>query len=371
MKSIFTAAAAAAIALAAAAREQTTLWKDGDDGVAKYRIPALCTATNGDLVAVCDARRDNIGDLNAFQPIWIVCRRSSDGGATWTRSVPTWKWPWNDSEKWSGSDPSFIVDASTGKIFLFYNVWKWEDVKCWDNNVYRFFVQESSDCGATWSEPREISRDISFAGRGWNFGGPRSAGGMIFITSGSGMQLRDGTLMHTIVRVGYAGRPGEVALFGSPDHGATWRAYGNPAVCGDECKFMELADGTWMINSRWRSGGREIHRSRDGGATWTSAFDTGLVDPQCNGQIIRYPLPGGGSVLLFSNCKSPNRRHNLHVRTSRDEGATWSEGVAVERAGAAYSDMSVLKDGRLGVIFEGAGYSTIRFCTLKPEEFLR
>ena len=91
------------------AGEKTVLWKNGEGGIAVYRIPALCTAPNGDLVAVCDARRDNIGDLNAFQPINIVCRRSSDGGKTWTPSEPTWTWPWTDTDKWSGSDPSFIV----------------------------------------------------------------------------------------------------------------------------------------------------------------------------------------------------------------------------------------------------------------------
>ena len=65
-------AAVAAVGAAFAANEKTTLWKNGENGIAVYRIPALCTAPNGDLVAVCDARRDNIGDLNAFQPINIV-----------------------------------------------------------------------------------------------------------------------------------------------------------------------------------------------------------------------------------------------------------------------------------------------------------
>ena len=51
-----------------AVSEQTTLWKNGDGGVAVYRIPALCTAPNGDLLAVCDARKNHGGDLNTSQP---------------------------------------------------------------------------------------------------------------------------------------------------------------------------------------------------------------------------------------------------------------------------------------------------------------
>jgi len=160
---------------ALAVSEQTTLWKNGDGGIAVYRIPAICTAPNGDLVAVCDARSRNGGDLNIYQPINISCRRSSDNGATWSDPVNTWTWRWDEEEQWSGSDPSLIVDETTGTIFLFYNVWEWKHQK----DIYQFFVQESKDNGATWSKPRDISKDIAF--EGWNFGGMRGQGGFIFI----------------------------------------------------------------------------------------------------------------------------------------------------------------------------------------------
>jgi len=345
------------VALAAAvgfAGEKTVLWKGGDGGIAVYRIPALCTAPNGDLVAVCDARRDNGGDLNAFQPIHIVCRRSSDGGKTWTPSVPTWTWPWTDADKWSGSDPSLIVDVQAKKIFLFYNVWHWKNPDGSDRlgNVYRFYVQESSDDGKTWSKPRDITKDVSFPE--WPFGKAHNADGFIFISSGSGIQTKDGTLLHTLVHVNDGN-----ALFGSPDHGKTWRAYGKPVKHGDECKVVELKDGSWMINSRWRGGGRQIHVSKDRGMTWKSRYDTALEDPKCNAQIMRH-----GDRLLFSNCKSPTRRELLHLRVSRDEGATWSDGLCIEPKGAAYSDMAILPNGDVGVIYEGAGYNTIVFTTV-------
>ena len=338
------------------------LFKSNDaiEGVksAVYRIPALCTAPNGDLVVVCDARRLNGGDLNAFQPINIVCRRSSDGGRTWTEGASTWNWPWTDNDKWSGSDPSLIVDAEAKKIFLLYNVWHWRNPDGSDRwgNVYRFYVQESSDNGKTWSQPRDISQDIAFPE--WPFGKAHNAGGFIFMTSGSGMQASDGTLLHTIVHVGDGN-----ALFGSEDHGRTWKAFGKPAKNGDECKVVELSDGSWMINSRWRGGGRQIHVTKDRGATWESRYDAALADPECNAQIMR-----GGKALLFSNCNSPNRRHNLYVRASADDGKTWNKGVCVEPMGAAYSDICLLPDGRLGVVYEGAGYDTIKFTTVSLKD---
>ncbi len=341
-------AAAAAASAMAAVSPKTVLWKDGDCGVAKYRIPALCTAPNGDLVAVCDARRDHGGDLNTSQPINITVRRSSDGGKTWTAPVYTWTWKWTDNEHWAGSDPSFIVDAKAKKIFLLYNVWESRR----HHGVFQFYVQESADNGKTWSRPRDISRDIAF--EGWPFGKPQAKGGFIFITSGSGIQTKDGTLLHTIVHVNDGN-----ALIGSTDGGKTWRAIGKPVKCGDECKVVELSDGSWMINSRWRGGGRQIHVTKDRGETWESRYDTTLADPQCNAQIMRY-----GKVLLFSNCKSPNRRALLHLRASTDDGATWTDGVCIEPGGAAYSDMTVMPNGDIAIAYEGAGYSTINFVTL-------
>lgn len=357
MKHLTISALAAFAAFASfAVSDVNTLWRSGDNDIKSYRIPALCTAPNGDLVAACDARRNNGGDLNVYQPINISIRRSSDDGATWTEPVNSWTWQWDDAEKWSGSDPSLIVDKEANKIFLFYNVWKWEDVENADNNVYRFYVQESSDNGATWSQPRDISADIAFPE--WPFGKPRNANGFIFITSGSGIQTTDGTLLHTIVHVGDGN-----ALFGSEDHGKTWKSFGHPVKCGDECKVVELKDGAWMINSRWGGGGRQIHVTRNGGRTWTSHYDSQLADPQCNAQIMRY-----GRVMLFSNCKSPTRRALLHLRTSLDDGATWSDGVCVCPEGAAYSDITVLKSGDIGVLYEGSGYATINFVTVPRAE---
>ena len=342
---------------AGGAGRKVTLWKDGDGGIAKYRIPALVTAPNGDLVAACDARKSHGGDLNSGQPINISVRRSADNGETWSNAVYSYEWPFDGKEKWSGSDPSMIVDSEAKKIFLFYNVW---NIGAGDR-VYRFYVQESCDNGKTWSKPRDISQDIAF--EGWPFGKSDQAGGFIFISSGSGIQTKDGTLLHTLVHVGDGN-----LLFGSPDHGKTWKSYGRPVSPGDECKVVELNDGAWMINSRWHGGGRQIHISRDRGETWTSRYDQKLTDPQCNAQLMAFGAEG--KVLLFSNCKSAGR-NNLHLRASIDGGQTWSEGVAIEPGEAAYSDITVLKDGKtIGCLYEGAGYSTIDFVAIPVAEIM-
>ena len=75
-----------------------------------------------------------------------------------------------------------------------------------------------------------------------------------------------------------------------------------------------------------------------------------------------------GNMLLFSNCKSPNRRALLYIRASADDGKTWSDGLCIEPKGAAYSDICVLPGRRLGVIYEGAGYATINFTTISLKD---
>ena len=347
MKNIIMSAVVASLSAVSAWAQNSdplTLWKKGDAGVAVYRIPALCTAPNGDLVAACDARKNHGADLNSGQPINISIRRSTDNGKTWTDPVNSWTWQYDNEAHWAGSDPSFIVDAKTKTIFLFYNVWESKGNK----GVFQFWVQESKDNGATWSKPRDISKDIAFDG--WPFGDPK---GFIFISSGSGIQTKNGWLLHTLVHVGDGN-----ALFGSKDHGKTWQPIGKPVTCGDECKVVELNNGAWMINSRWKGGGRQIHVSKNKGQSWESRYDTTLTDPQCNAQIMRY-----GKVLLFSNCNAKGRS-NVTLRASADDGKTWSKGIVICAGGSAYSDITILKSGDIGVLYESAGYGGLDFVTV-------
>lgn len=335
--------------------EVQTLWHKGDNGIAIYRIPAICTAPNGDIVTACDARKRHGGDLDACQEINISIRRSADNGKTWTEPVNSWTWDWNENEHWAGSDPSFIVDMKTKKIFLFYNVWECKNQ--W--GIYKFFVQESSDNGKSWSKPRDISKDIAHPD--WPFGKNRKEGAFIFISSGSGIQTKDGVLLHTLVRVGVGN-----LLFGSTDHGKTWKAIGNPTKGGDECKVVELANNDLMINSRCGGRKRLIHISKDHGKTWESHFDTTLVDPGCNAQIMRYGK-AEKQILLFSNCYAGGRS-NVTLRASKDDGVTWNSGITICPGGSAYSDITILKDKSIGVLYEGAGYATIDFVVVPFED---
>ena len=52
--------------------------------VSCYRIPALVTATNGDLLVAIDERIPSCNDLLGSRDINIVIRRSQDNGHSWS-----------------------------------------------------------------------------------------------------------------------------------------------------------------------------------------------------------------------------------------------------------------------------------------------
>ena len=115
-----------------------------------------------------------------------------------------------------------------------------------------------------------------------------------------------------------------------------------------------------MVNSRVnKAGKRHVHISDDEGKTWTSAPDNNLIDPSCNGSIIRYTSKADGydkDRLIFSNAKHTTDRVNLAIRISYDEGKTWSEGKIINPGSSAYSDLTILENGDIAVFYEAEGH---------------
>ena len=160
-------------------------------------------------------------------------------------------------------------------------------------------------------------------------------------------------------------------LFESDDHGETWSFISTAITPGDESKVIELADGSWMVNSRVADAGlRYVHISEDEGKTWISRPDSALVDPACNASIIRYSSVKDGddrNRLLFANANSAKGRLNMTVRISYDEGLTWSKGKTIYEEGSAYSSLTVLGNGDIGLFFEKDFYSENTFVSFSLE----
>ncbi|WP_339706665.1 sialidase family protein [uncultured Kriegella sp.] len=317
-----------------------------NDSVSCYRIPALVTAPNGDLIAAIDERVPSCNDLRGSDDINIVIRRSDNNGKTWGPIETVIDFPIGQS----ASDPSMIVDEITKEIFLFYNFMNLNTEK----DIYYLHVMKSSDNGKTWSEPKDITSQIAK---------PEWHKDFKFITSGRGIQTSTGKLLHCMANL-----TSGMHVFGSDDHGKTWFLIDTPISPADESKIVELADGSWMINSRANKKGlRYIHTSTDEGKTWVTKPDPTLIDPSCNASIIRYTAIEDGfkkNRLLFSNAKTTKGRTNLTIRVSYDEGKTWTDGKTIYKGPSAYSSLTVLKNGDIGVFFEKDEYTKNEFASL-------
>ncbi|NQT39113.1 MAG: exo-alpha-sialidase [Planctomycetes bacterium] len=331
----------------------------GKDGYTGYRIPAIETAADGSLLAFAEARKHNLSDPGGKgQEIDLVLKRSTDDGVTWSPM----KLIEHSGEFWSSSNPATVVDHQSGRVWVFYLRCKpgrgthaarpgTDDVA----NLARY----SDDHGQTWSEPidqTDVARDMADAQWRISVPGP-----------GGAIQDRKGRLIVPMWR--YA--PWSAFTLFSEDHGRTWhRGDVMPGEQGvDEDQLVELSDGRILLDARQHGGPhRWTATSSDGGRTWSAPAAGQPVTPVCCA-VERYTLKSAGDDrdrILWTGPQGPGR-NKLIVRTSYDEGRTFTHQRLISDEPAAYSTLTILKDKSVGVLWERGNYRFITFTRLDRE----
>jgi len=312
--------------------------KSQNSKVSCYRIPSIITTDKGTIIAAADERVSSCNDLKSNRDINIVIRTSNDEGKSWSSINRLVDYPFGES----ASDPSMIFDKKTKQIYLFYNYMNLEK----DKDVYYLKYVTSLDNGITWSQPIDITDQISK---------PEWKNDFKFITSGRGFQTKDGALLHCLVNL-----QNGTHVFGSNDHGKTWYIAEAPISLGDESKIVELNDGSWLVNSRVNNKGiRYSHISKNQGKSWTTRPEINLIDPGCNASLVKYDYGNyiNSDLLLLSNINNQSTREEIVIRHSLNGGETWSEPRIIYAGSAAYSSMTVLNNGEIGLLFERDNYS--------------
>jgi len=120
---------------------------------------------------------------------------------------------------------------------------------------------------------------------------------------------------------------------------------------------------------------RQTSTSTDGGETWSALRgDSALVEPVCQASLVRADRGDGKTLLAFSNPASTTSRTTMTVRLSLDEGRSWERRYLVYEGPSAYSNLVVLPNGSLAILFEAGEkgpYEGIFFKELRSEDFRR
>jgi sialidase-1 len=320
------------------------LFKSGSKGYNTFRIPAIIATGKGTLLAFAEGRKNSSSDSGDID---LVMKRSEDNGRTWSDLVVI-----RDDGMNVCGNPAPVQDMVTGKIFLL-STWNLgsdsepEIIKCTGKDTRRVFVMTSSDDGKTWSEPFEITGSVKQDNWTWYATGPCH-----------GIQVRNGEFRNRIIipcdHIEAVTQKYFSHIIYSDDNGITWKQGGTtPQDQVNECSVAELPDGKLMLNMRnydRTQKTRKISLSDDGGLTWSDIFpDPVLVEPICQASLL--PL-NEKRLLFFLNPADSDSRQKMTLRVSEDGGKTWKKSYILYSGPAAYSDMTIMKNGRIGCLYE-------------------
>lgn len=338
------------------------LWTLGEDGYFNVRHPVIVTTGKGSLLAIGGGRKHDDSAVGPDQD--LVMKRSTDGGRTWTKTQILWD-PWKPGDAEPAIEAqmcSAVVDREKDRVFACATR-QWFDGK---NKKWRGgpWFTASDDDGRTWSPPKRVGGDIM---QHW----------LILKTCACGIQLTRGVHSGRLIIPCYGIRTdcdeAGCVIF-SDDHGKTWQQGGITGVGAriPEPTPVELASGDVMLNMRFiprTSRIRTIAISKDGGESFGPVVgDPALPGPGCQGALLRYDWKkDGAGRILFCNPSYTGSRFRMTVKLSQDDGKTWPFSRLVYGGFSSYSDMTILPDGKVGLLFERDSFTRVTLVPISLE----
>ena len=244
---------------------------------------------------------------------------SSDQGRTWAAASVL-----QDFQGKADFDPALLVAGKD--TFLFFSA---------SNPGLDIYFRRSGDFAQTWSEPVKLNQ-------------PNHT------TRSNGIELSTGELLVPLhLRGTKAG-----GVLKSSDGGKTWTRFGavaNPEGQGGEPTLAETKSGAVHMILRTKDGQLWRSISRDKGETWGATEKTGLSSTSSASHLLR---TRAGTLVLTCNPGPEPLRFPLYIRTSHDDGATWSEPTLLADRPAkvggwaiCYPTLTELSDGALIAIW--------------------
>lgn len=357
----------------------TDVVRSGDLGIHTFRIPGIVTDRHGVLHAVYDHRYNNSGDLPG--DIDVGYSRSSDGGATWTPSKVILGFdPAVPGSSGNGvGDPAILYDPATDTLWT-AALWSF------GNRAYhgsgpgllpaetgQYVLTKSTDGGETWSPPINITADVKDPA--WR---------LLFVGPGHGISLRDGTLVFPSQMRREGDGLVRMCFVFSRDHGMSWHfgsVIPDTSPQTNENELLELDDGRLLFSGRTPSGSNGqrawshftpaapaagVDPLKDG--AWSPIYRLPSVpDPVCQASVIQWKSTHAGHPrewILFAN-PATGGRNGMTLRLSQDGGLSWPVSRLLYPGSSAYSCLTILPDGSIGLFFERDNYSKITFARVE------
>lgn len=343
-----------------------TLFKQGNDGYACYRIPAVVTTNSGVVLAFCEARKTSCSDTGDID---LVMKKSTDDGKTWSDL----KIIWDDMTNVCGN-PAPVVDRETGDVHL---LGTWNHGEDHESEIINgtsiksrlVYQLVSNDEGETWTKPKDITTSVKRPDWTWYATGPVH-----------GIQLeKGGAKGRLVIPCDHIERDSKKYfshVIYSDDHGMTWKLGGTtPTDQVNECTVAELSSGDLLLNmrnyDRDATKARQVAISNDSGITWRDQkFDTQLPEPRCQGALLSVPKDDKHR-LLFLNPADANSRVNMTLSISKDDGQSWYKKIPIYESHSAYSDLTELQNGNVFLFYEAGlknAYEGIHYKIISKNE---
>ena len=355
------------LALNLSAQAQT-LFASGDFGYACFRIPALISYSPTHLMAFAEGRKNNCSD---FGDVDIVMRSSEDGGRTWSSLKVV-----ADYGTLQAGNPTPILDHldpkyPEGRLFLCYNTGTASEQETREGKGRRrAYYKTTRDFGKTWSEPVEITQQVHFDRFSSH---PEVDARSLAFAPGHGIQLSQGSSPGRLfIPANHSlGNPqpefAEYRSYGmfSDDHGETWNVTPDVAVpASNEAMAASIHGDSLLMVVRMQDrsySNKLLVLSTDAGQTWeTNWIASDLTTPMCQSSILAVTTPEYKGFYHLGPAATDTRR-KLTLWHSTDAGLSWNILQEIWPGSTAYSDLTYLEAGQIGMLYERNDYSEIVF----------
>jgi sialidase-1 len=354
---------------------------NGDGVVPPYRIPGIAVAHNGDLIAT--AARLVCGTDPGYGRNDIVCRISSDNGATWSdiREVAVGTGVTSATENYFDTafgDPAIVADRTSDEVLIMAvaGCTVYGNGRTTRQNPNLIATIRSSDNGKTWGAPENVTEDI------YSLFDGDVALQAAFVSGGNIFQSRTVKVGdYYRLYVALCARPNGNRVIYSDDFGRTWQVLGgasaHPILDGDEAKCEEMPNGDVVVSSRIK-GGRlyNIFNYIDktvAHGSWDKSIITkfdgsghSMGNNATNGDILVVPVKrvsdGEQVELLLQSVPTADKRAQVGIYYKELSFGTseycaadfewWNGFFLVSNTDSAYSSLCLQSNKRIAIIYE-------------------